>query len=206
MNCSRLVPLVGLLSLLLFVFSAPSPSYGLPPDTCGVWRWGIKTLSDDRASDVDFAPPATTVQQLRALAKPKPLGKDTPRIGPTELHTYRIRAQLLEHRWVAKQSTDDSDFHLVISVPGNKSRTMIAEIVDPSCPGARDSNRIEAFRAIRTKYVNLFGTVPRDFSNVQGSPVVFVTGVGFFDERHGQRGVAPNGIELHPVLDIDRVP
>jgi hypothetical protein len=27
-----------------------------------------------------------------------------------------------------------------------------------------------------------------------------VTGVGFFDIIHGQTGVAPNGIELHPVL------
>jgi hypothetical protein len=27
-----------------------------------------------------------------------------------------------------------------------------------------------------------------------------VTGVGFFDAMHGQAGVAPNGIELHPVL------
>jgi len=29
-----------------------------------------------------------------------------------------------------------------------------------------------------------------------------VTGVGFFDFLHGQTGVAPNGIELHPLLDI----
>jgi hypothetical protein len=27
-----------------------------------------------------------------------------------------------------------------------------------------------------------------------------VSGVIFFDFLHGQRGVAPNGIELHPVL------
>ena len=31
---------------------------------------------------------------------------------------------------------------------------------------------------------------------------VTVTGVRFFDFLHGQTGVAPNGIELHPVLDI----
>jgi hypothetical protein len=33
-----------------------------------------------------------------------------------------------------------------------------------------------------------------------------VTGVGFFDRLHGQDGVAPNGIELHPVLKIDWPP
>jgi hypothetical protein len=27
-----------------------------------------------------------------------------------------------------------------------------------------------------------------------------ITGVGFFDKRHGQGGGAGNGIELHPVL------
>lgn len=31
---------------------------------------------------------------------------------------------------------------------------------------------------------------------------VTVTGVGFFDFKHGQSGVAPNAIELHPVLGI----
>src|SRR5207237_10583783 len=31
---------------------------------------------------------------------------------------------------------------------------------------------------------------------------VRVTGVGFWDDNHGQRGVAPNAIELHPVLGI----
>ena len=31
---------------------------------------------------------------------------------------------------------------------------------------------------------------------------VTIRGVGFFDRIHGQMGVAPNGIELHPVLDL----
>jgi len=31
---------------------------------------------------------------------------------------------------------------------------------------------------------------------------VKINGCGFFDFLHGQTGVAPNGIEIHPVLDI----
>ena len=31
---------------------------------------------------------------------------------------------------------------------------------------------------------------------------VRVVGVGFFDFHHGQNGVAPNLVELHPVLDV----
>jgi hypothetical protein len=34
---------------------------------------------------------------------------------------------------------------------------------------------------------------------------VRMIGVGFFDRLHGQTGVAPNGIELHPVLSIETV-
>jgi len=32
---------------------------------------------------------------------------------------------------------------------------------------------------------------------------VWMKGVGFFDFLHGQNGVAPNGIELHPILDMN---
>jgi hypothetical protein len=32
--------------------------------------------------------------------------------------------------------------------------------------------------------------------------MVEVTGIGFFDRVHGETGQAPNGIELHPVLDL----
>ena len=32
-----------------------------------------------------------------------------------------------------------------------------------------------------------------------------ITGVGFFDLIHGQAGVAPNGIELHPALTFSSV-
>ena len=38
------------------------------------------------------------------------------------------------------------------------------------------------------------------FTNLSGTATL--TGVGFFDELHGQTGVAPNGIELHPVLSF----
>jgi hypothetical protein len=36
------------------------------------------------------------------------------------------------------------------------------------------------------------------FTHLRGKATI--TGVGFFDLRHGQAGQAPNGIELHPVL------
>jgi hypothetical protein len=36
------------------------------------------------------------------------------------------------------------------------------------------------------------------FTKLKGRATI--RGIGFFDFLHGQTGVAPNGIELHPVL------
>ena len=36
------------------------------------------------------------------------------------------------------------------------------------------------------------------FTKLKGKATI--RGIGFFDFKHGKRGVAPNGIELHPVL------
>jgi len=38
---------------------------------------------------------------------------------------------------------------------------------------------------------------------IRASESVTVRGPGFFDFAHGQDGVAPNAIELHPVISIE---
>lgn len=43
---------------------------------------------------------------------------------------------------------------------------------------------------------------PQVFKSQVKATKVRLKGVGFFDRVHGQTGVAPNGIELHPLLDI----
>jgi hypothetical protein len=39
-------------------------------------------------------------------------------------------------------------------------------------------------------------------SKLRLCPQARVVGVAFFDFKHGQTGVAPNAIELHPILDF----
>ncbi len=172
----------------------PALTQAAPPETCGVWRWGIKTLSDADASQVTFAPKARTIRTLRKYTPPTSLSKTTPRLGPVERQTYRVRARLLEHKWVCCGADDDGDFHLVIADPKSRKRTMIAEISDPDCPGAVDSVRAAALRAVRKEYVDLFGQPPKGkFEKIEGSPVAIIIGVGFFDAIHNQKGVAPTG-------------
>jgi hypothetical protein len=90
----------------------------------------------------------------------------------------------------------DSDFHLVLSDSGG--RTMIAEVPAPQCVG-NNSVFLHQLRYVRKTFTARFHPTS---SWQRGRWPVTVTGVGFFDFRHGQSGVAPNAIELHPVLAI----
>jgi hypothetical protein len=166
------------------------PSSGL---RCGVERWSVKTLSDRAASRVDFDPKETTVAALRRKRSPG-VGRSDSRIRGVETNTYRVKAQLVE----AKRE-DDSDIHLVIASPTDRSKTMIVEFPDVRCKGAKQSKKRETMKKARAAFERACGVPPSSsFRRLSGTATV--TGVGFFDVKHGQRGIAPNGIELHPVL------
>jgi hypothetical protein len=169
-----------LLATLLEWSLVASPASAL---MCGVWRWPVKTLSDQAASQVDYSPKTSSVRRLRTLDPPSSLSTDTPRIEPVEFTTYRVRAKL-----VGAVIEDDHDVHLVIRSPASRRKTMIVEF-----PYVR-----WAMKRARATFINACGTIGTSFVDLKGR--VRVTGVGFWDEVHGQTGVAPNGIELHPVL------
>jgi hypothetical protein len=77
----------------------------------------------------------------------------------------------------------DSDLHLVLQADGQQ---MIAESPAPSCDSKATPLRRQQMTAARAR--------------VRVCARAHVTGVAFFDFDHGQTGVAPNAIELHPVL------
>lgn len=111
-----------------------------------------------------------------------------------ETTTYRLRARL-----VSMKVEEDSDVHLVIADTRDPSETMIVEFPASDCTrGAKRALRLRMSDAKR----RLFGACgtpgASGFTSLTGRATI--TGVGFFDFRHGQRGVAPNGIELHPVI------
>jgi hypothetical protein len=168
----------------------PAMSAGV---ACGVERWAVKTLTDAGARSIRLVPRATTIAALRRLRPPAVLGAR--RIGPVEKTVYRVRARL-----VVFKVEDDSDIHLVLADP-HSGGTMIAEFPASFCIGAAapavDKAKMKAARAAILRC----GAAPRDsFAPLAG--LVTITGVGFWDFEHGQRGVAPNAIELHPVLTI----
>ena len=139
---------------------------------CGVERWTVKTLQD-RPRLLPLRD--VTIAYLISRKQPNTL-PDT-RL-PFERHVFRVTAAVTLDR-----AEDDGDLHLVLS---NGARTMIAESPSPSCiSGATLARRRQMAQARR---------------RVQLCAKARVTGVAFFDFKHGQTGVAPNAIELHPVL------
>jgi hypothetical protein len=175
-----------LFGTLLQAVSAPASA------ACGVWRWDVKTLSDPLRTTVDFSAIPKNLLRLRRLTAPSSLGSTTPRLPGIERHTYDVRAQVVEAK-----VEDDEDIHLVIASRRYPNRTMIVEFPNPNCIAS--GFKRDRMRAARREVLDACGSFSTSsFTTLRGN--VRIKGVGFWDEIHGQTGVAPNGIELHPVL------
>jgi hypothetical protein len=186
-TCRRICSHVGLVFLGLVLLVAPSALLA----QCGVERWSVKTGTDPDAGLVNLSSASTTtIATLRGLTAPSPIPSNN-RVSPTETTQWVINATLTKFKLES-----DSDYHLVLSdTAGN---TMIVEIPSPSCVGA-GSPFFAGIQNARSEFNAKFNATT-SFQTV--SVPVQIKGVGMFDFLHGQTGVAPNGIELHPVLDI----
>jgi hypothetical protein len=155
-----------------------------PASGCGIERWAVKTLTDPGANAVNLTPVDSTVGKL--VAFPAPVSP-TDRVAPIETTTYRISVTMDAFKMEA-----DSDVHL--AVHDQAGHTMIVEFPSPSC----DQGSVAATQiaAARNAFLKAAGQPSSSYQPVTGTATI--EGIGFFDKLHGQRGVAPNGIELHP--------
>lgn len=170
---------------------ATAPAAATAPH-CGLERWAVKTGTDPAATQVDLnTVHPTTIAALTALPVPAGFSQDAGRLAPVEDTVYQVQATLKEYKMEA-----DSDYHLVLADAAG--HTMIAEIPSPACVGP-GSPFLPGITKARSAFDSHYA--PGDFWQPSGASVQ-VTGVGFFDTPHGQTGVAPNAIELHPVLGI----
>jgi len=122
-----------------------------------------------------FRARTTTVHFLVTRPAPRPLPSSR---LPFERHIYTVVAAVT----LVRQEADD-DLHLVLEEGGDH---MIAESPAPTCNLGATRLRHKQMATAR--------------ANVRLCAKARVTGVAFFDFKHGQTGVAPNAIELHPIL------
>jgi len=159
----------------------------------GFGRWTVKTGHDEDLRKVSLVPQTATIAALRAMKPPPDLNGDSPRFtyaGSPAIQTYRLTNVAL----AGYKLESDGDYHLVLVDGAGKS--LIAEIVDPRRVAESWKDRTtEARKAFDARHA-------ASGSFQTAGETVTVTGVGFFDLLHGQSGAAPNGIELHAVLDI----
>jgi hypothetical protein len=142
------------------------------------------------------------------------------RAAPTETTVWRLKAVVTEARL-----EQDGDYHLVLK--GTSGKTMIGEIPDPDPayvknPVWRADIKV-ARDAMNKKLGHPLAPVDFDASEIapptderfENAPMADETaamtqvgasatiiGVGFFDSNHGQTGVAPSAIEIHPIFSI----
>jgi hypothetical protein len=167
-------------------------------------RWTVKTGADaDAQALTNQVPTPGTISALTALPVPSVLPPNG-RSDGAEKTVWSVRATL-----TAYAAEADGDYHMVIA--DQDGRTMIAEIPKPGDIPGRSYFAAEIANA-RNAFDDHFritespnqptpaGTGSSPFRDVRIG--VTLLGLGFFDFDHNQRGVAPNAIELHPVVNI----
>lgn len=174
-------------SMLVVLFAASAGA------DCPLQRRPVRTATDADAAQVRPIPLPAQIESLHMIPASRPLPQDR-RIAPAETTIYSVIATLVAYRL-----TPESDIQLVLA--DDARRTIIATIPAVACAaGSRFQPQIADARAsFERRYA------PTDeWQEVRRA--VEVQGVGFFDFFQGQRGIAPNGLGLHPVTAIDFTP
>src|SRR4051812_43922797 len=139
---------------------------------CGVERWAVKTLQDRPG----LRPARLTTVRFLVTRRP-PAHLPTRRL-PFERNVFTVVAAVTGIR-----AEDDGDLHLLLR---SGRFQMIAEAPQAVCT-TKARLRYRSAMALARLLVRVCAHAR-------------ITGVAFFDFKHGQSGGAPNGIELHPIL------
>ena len=206
------IPIVVAAAFLSAISSAARGQCG------GEQRWPVKMAADTAAGTMDLLTLVQTpLHTLAGLDRPNLPNDDLTR-RPEERTVRVLDAHLIKFKKETGK-TGDLDYHLVISdalmlfSPGGSNTTpsphsLIAEIPDPACVAGREGDgptpsRVQAqLAAVRATFEAQFTSIKSGWNEAEGIPVR-LTGIGFFDHAHGQVGRAENGLELHPLLNIE---
>ncbi len=139
----------------------------------------------------------TTVHQQVKL--PKPANENTFR-EKLEDTVYALTCKVLAY----KKQEDDKDIHLIIQ-DLKTGEMMVAEVISSECMSVKKTSRYQQFKNLDEWFVTNIGNPKFKYTYLQRPILVRITGTGFFDTEHGQKGMANNGREIHPVLSIKLV-
>ena len=197
-------------AVVVAAVSAPAPRSSSTSATAscgGEHRWDVKTLSDDDADKVRYDTPRRHSIRYLITRDDPGVHKDTPR-DPDGKHVELTVYHLVGVRLVDARIEEDGDIHLVIRSK-YPDEQMIVEFPNILCKGAKKSDHKAEMEQARTDFATLCGLASWATRITRASPkdlsgTAALVGVGFFDLKHStpQSGVAPNNVELHPVLEF----
>jgi hypothetical protein len=140
-----------------------------------------------------------TVHGLASLTAPTVLELNRAsdeRFHPERL-VYRVSAFVIGAKFEA-----DRDYQIVIGDRDGTAVTMLAEIPAGTCVSL---GRAKSFDNLRRFFSQAFiDPRPAELQKLATPAPACITGIGFFDFPHRQKGEAGNSIELHPVLAIEK--
>jgi hypothetical protein len=155
---------------------------------CGGSLWQLKTLSDPGRTSVRLASATTTIAAIGGRPFPRPVPRK--RRTAFQRQTWEVVAQLTAYRLEA------GGVRLILF---DANSYMNAVIPLPTCL----SNRTRARDQIGAAWSQFSLDCARPKTDWQSlGAIVYIRGVGFWSQRRGLRGAAPNGAELHPVTGL----
>ena len=167
---------------------------------CALNRTEVKSLRDPTAARIQFDTAVdTTISALNAIPSHcRPTGNR--RVRDEELRVYRVEGTITR---VKRER--DHDIHIVLADTMHPEDHLVIESDDPNVGKNAASPYRDRLAAARRMLDALISDSSGDrFDDLKGT-VVRVTGVGFFDVNHLQKGRSRSCIELHPILTIERV-
>lgn len=164
------------------------------PTVCHGPRWQVETLSDRLAAQISDQPRATTIEALRRLAAPRKLTAQSPRRAGPERTTYRVEVRLVE-----MERAKDGGVVLIVIDPKTKGK-LSAEFPAATCTRRASAQHREQMSKARAALIAACGQPGSAATEIGGSATI--TGVGFFKPGDRAHRIAPNGFELHPVVDF----
>ncbi|MGD0190113.1 MAG: hypothetical protein ABSD74_05190 [Rhizomicrobium sp.] len=171
--------------------------------TCTAPEWPMKILTDPESGLIDFSHPiSATVREMQSVVRPQ-LGEQISRPGRADRKRDSVEKKIYLIRAVLKKIYLESsgDYKLVLADTASSNQTMTAKIPAPQC--AVGSSYHRQFQKVRD--VLLEDVLPWDAATVPENTKVEVEGVGYFSSFRHQDGMAPNGLELHPVIKLTLV-
>jgi hypothetical protein len=187
----------------------PAPGAVAPPQPGSgpaEYRWSVRTGSDRDASFVNDERVPTTVEELAQQPRPRglrPAIRRFPAYQNRRAEGVERTVYVLEATIVGCKLMISQNFHLILK--GDSGQTMIASCPHPDPHFVDPSSRwAKQIAMVRSQIHEKLNPAPerRKLMNQRAR----IAGVGFFNHVHGQVGVAPNGIELSPVLEIEWLP